>query len=309
MSTLICLMGPTASGKTDIALQLVKDFPFEIISVDSALVYKQMDIGTAKPSNAQLLQTPHHLINIRDPAHPYSAADFYQDALAAIKLIESKNKIPLLVGGTMLYFKVLQEGISDLPSADKKLRQTILEQAHTLGWPAMHKKLIDIDELAALRIHANDKQRIARALEIYALTGQPISELQNKEAFFNSDNIIVNIAVAPRDRAVLHDRIEKRFDLLLQNGFVEEVKQLFERGDLDLEKPAIRSVGYRQIWEYLQGNISYEEMREKGIIATRQLAKRQLTWLRSWPNLQWFYSENPKNYSAIKIYLESVLKE
>lgn len=290
---IVCLMGPTASGKTQLAVELVKHFPFEIISVDSAMVYRGMDIGTAKPDAATLQEAPHHLIDIRDPADAYSAAEFCKDALHEIENIFARQKIPLLVGGTMLYFRALQQGLSDLPSADAKTRAELLKEGESLGWPEMHKRLQQVDPIAAERIHQHDSQRIQRALEVFLLTGKNLTTWQQENQAQSTHHSIINIGIAPQDRAILHQRIAARFDVMLQQGFLDEVRKLYARGDLTLETPAIRSVGYRQAWEYLQGTLTFEQMRERAIIATRQLAKRQLTWLRSWPNLTLYDSEAP----------------
>lgn len=296
-------MGPTASGKTNLAVELVQQFPFEIISVDSAMVYRGMDIGTAKPDADILKVAPHRLIDIRDPADAYSAAQFREDALREIEDIFSQGKIPLLVGGTMLYFRALQKGLSELPSADAKLRETLRIEGERIGWPAMHARLANIDQVAAKRIHSNDAQRIQRALEVYELSGKNLTTWQLENPELPSHYHIHNFAVAPHDRAILHARIALRFQKMVQEGFVDEVRALFARGDLSLETPAIRSVGYRQVWEFLQGNLTLDDMQEKGIIATRQLAKRQLTWLRSWPELQWFDSEAPDLLTQVISYL------
>lgn len=301
---IICLLGPTASGKTQLAIALTKIFPYEIISVDSALVYRGMDIGTAKPSAAMLTQTPHHLLNIRDPGETYSAAQFCEDALRVIPEIFARNHTPLLVGGTMLYFKALQQGLSVMPCADPALRAELTAQAEKLGWSSMHARLAKIDSEAAARIHPNDAQRIQRALEVYELTGKNITAWQQDNSPIRSYDFC-NIAIAPSDRAILHARIEQRFSEMLEQGLVEEVQALFARGDLTLEMPAMRSVGYRQVWEYLEGKYSFEEMRTKGIAATRQFAKRQLTWLRTWPKLQWFDSEAPDLQQQVAAFLTS----
>jgi tRNA dimethylallyltransferase len=290
-NTLICLMGPTASGKTHYAIQLAQWFPFEIISVDSALVYRGMDIGTAKPDAAMLAELPHHLINIRDPSEAYSAAQFRKDALKIIKEIHARKKTPLLVGGTMLYFRALQKGLALMPSADAAVRAQLSEEANKKGWTVLHRRLADIDPLAASRIHPNDPQRIQRALEVYLLSGKNLTTWQQEQQEEPFDYDIYNVIVAPEQRHILHTRIAERFKQMLAAGFIEEVKALYARPDLNLDTPAIRSVGYRQVWEYLDGRLTYEEMQEKAIIATRQLAKRQLTWLRSWPNAIWFNSE------------------
>ncbi|HSW69802.1 MAG TPA: tRNA (adenosine(37)-N6)-dimethylallyltransferase MiaA [Gammaproteobacteria bacterium] len=295
-------MGPTASGKTQLAVKLTQHFPMEIVSVDSAMVYRTMDIGTAKPDEATLKLAPHRLINIRDPKEPYSAAQFREDALREIQDIFQQKKIPLLVGGTMLYFRVLQEGLSDLPSANAVVRKKIMKQAEDLGWPAMHARLVKIDPLAGARIHPHDSQRIQRALEVYELTGKSLSEWTAEKT--SKDNFhFYNLAIAPNDRAILHARIAERFKQMLNEGLIEEVRRLRSRGDLSLEMPSIRSVGYRQVWEYLAGNYSYQEMEERGIIATRQLAKRQLTWLRSWPDVRWFDSEAGDLYEQVERYI------
>lgn len=303
--TIVCLMGPTASGKTQLAAELIKQFPFEIVSVDSAMVYREMNIGTAKPTPEFLKEIPHRLIDFRDPSEPYSAAQFRDDALREINEIFSHSKVPLLVGGTMLYFRALQQGLADMPSADLELREKLRVQGIEEGWPKMHEQLAAVDPVAAQRIHAHDSQRIQRALEVYLLTGKSLTEWQTESQKSLHDFQMINIAIAPLDRAILHERIAKRFIQMLADGFVEEVEKLFARKDLSIETPAIRSVGYRQVWEYLQGKISFEEMKEKGIAATRQLAKRQLTWLRSWPNVQWFDSEDPELLKKVSDYLLS----
>lgn len=291
MSPIICLMGPTASGKTQLAVQLVQKFPLEIISVDSALVYRDMNIGTAKPSSEILKIAPHYLIDIRDPKEAYSAAQFRDDVLKLIPDIIARGKIPFLVGGTMLYFRALRDGLSVLPSADAHIRTQLTKEGEALGWPVLHERLKKVDPVAAMRIHPNDAQRIQRALEVYEITGKNLTAWQQDRGEPLSGYSLHYLAVAPHDRTILHERIAVRFKQLLAQGLVEEVKKLFARGDLDIHTPAIRSVGYRQVWEYLEGKLSYDEMVERGIIATRQLAKRQLTWLRSWPDVVWFDSE------------------
>lgn len=301
----VCLMGPTASGKTQLAIQLVQQYPFEIISVDSAMVYRGMDIGTAKPNADILAIAPHHLIDIREPQDPYSAAQFREDALREIAVIQAKGKIPLLVGGTMLYFRTLQQGIAKMPSADAELRLKLTREGEILGWAALHNRLATIDPVAAQRIHPQDSQRIQRALEVHALTGKNLTTWHDDQEINKSDDEFHYLVVAPQDRAILHERIKKRFIQMLDEGLIDEVKQLFSRNDLSLETPAIRSVGYRQVWEYLAGKLTFDEMREKGIIATRQLAKRQLTWLRSWPDAVWFDSEAIDLLDQIKTYLKN----
>lgn len=308
----IFLMGPTASGKTALAVELVQRFPMEIISVDSALIYKGMDIGTAKPDADLLAKAPHRLISFLDPAESYSAADFRTDALREMAAITAAGKIPLLVGGTMLYFKVLREGIADLPSADEAVRTQLLAEAAQKGWPALHAELQQIDPVAAARIHPNDPQRLQRALEVYRSTGQTLTHWQQRQKAGSSDDSwggnadsfpyrVINIAVCPPDRKQLHQRIAIRFRAMLQQGFHEEVKALYERGDLHPDLPSMRAVGYRQMWDCLAGKTGYAEMEERGIAATRQLAKRQITWLRSWKELHWFDPDAPN-------FLENVLK-
>lgn len=294
----ITLMGPTASGKTALAIKLVEEFNCEIISVDSALIYKGMDIGTAKPSIAEQQSAPHRLINILEPNESYSAADFRRDALHEIELILQRGKTPLLVGGTMLYFKALLEGLSPLPAADDNIRQQIALDAQALGWQSLHDELTQVDPVSAARIHPNDPQRLSRALEVYRLTGRSLTELsQTKSDIFPYD--VVQFAIAPKDRKMLHRTIEQRFSKMLAEGFVEEVQKLKARKDLHLDLPSMRCVGYRQCWEYLSGDIEYDIMVEKAVVATRQLAKRQLTWLRGWSDLNWLESGEKNNLATI----------
>lgn len=285
-------MGPTAAGKTPLAIEMVQRFPYEIISVDSAMVYRGMDIGTAKPDVATLKIAPHRLIDIADPKDSYSAGQFRTEALSNIHEIIARGNIPLLVGGTMLYFRVLQQGLANLPSADPAIRAELQARAEQIGWEALHAELNKADPLAAQRIHPNDSQRIQRALEIFILTNKTISAWQTENTHPLSEFTVLNIGLAPTDRARLHERIARRFDAMLDAGFIQEVEQLYARGDLSEELPSIRSVGYRQAWHYLEGKINKDEMREQAIIATRQLAKRQLTWLRPWPALQWFDADD-----------------
>ena len=286
----IFLLGPTASGKTALASVLYQHMNAELISVDSALIYRGMDIGTAKPTAAELQLAPHHLIDIRDPAQSYSAADFRTDALRLIAEIQHRGNIPILVGGTMLYFKALLQGISPLPEADPAVRLQLEQEAAVKGWPALHQQLADVDAVSAARIHPNDPQRINRALEVYRITGRSLTELtaEKGEPFAYP---VHQFAIAPDERAVLHQRIAQRYMLMLQQGFEQEVSSLRQRTDLHLDLPSMRCVGYRQMWQYLDNECSYEQMVERGIAATRQLAKRQLTWLRSWPDLQWLSSD------------------
>lgn len=286
-------MGPTASGKTALAVELVQRFPMEIISVDSALIYKSMDIGSAKPDAETLAKAPHRLIDFLDPSESYSAADFREDALKAMAEITAQGKIPLLVGGTMLYFKVLKEGIAKLPAADETIRAQLLLEAQEKGWPALHRELEQVDPESAARLNPNDAQRLQRALEVYRATGRSLTQWHKQQKTETFPYEVVNIAVSPTDRAVLHDRIAQRFHEMLTQGFYDEVKALYNRGDLNPNMPSMRAVGYRQMWDCLDGKISYAEMEERGIIATRQLAKRQITWLRSWKDLHWLDSLDP----------------
>ncbi|MDN3679005.1 tRNA (adenosine(37)-N6)-dimethylallyltransferase MiaA [Vibrio tapetis subsp. quintayensis] len=285
------LMGPTASGKTDLAIRIRQKYPVEIISVDSALIYKDMDIGTAKPDEHELALAPHRLINILDPKDAYSAADFRKDAIAEMGRIVADGKIPMLVGGTMLYYKALLEGLSPLPAADPEIREQIEQQALTHGWSVMHDELKSIDPVSAERIHPNDPQRLSRALEVYRISGKTLTELTQQKGE-PLPYRVKQFAIAPKERAELHRRIELRFDKMIEAGFEEEVKALYARNDLHPELPSIRCVGYRQMWEYLDGNCSLDEAVFRGVCATRQLAKRQITWLRSWDNLTWLDSEN-----------------
>ncbi|TCP18352.1 tRNA dimethylallyltransferase [Nicoletella semolina] len=287
-------MGPTASGKTDLAIALRQCLPVEIISVDSALIYKGMDIGTAKPSTAELALAPHRLMDIRDPIDSYSAMNFREDALSEMAQITASGRIPLLVGGTMLYFKALLEGLSPLPSADPLIRTQIEQQAKQHGWAVLHQTLSQIDPISANRINPNDSQRINRALEVFYLTGKTMTELTAQQGE-SIEYDILQFAITPPERSVLHQRIEQRFHKMIDKGFEDEVKRLFLRKDLHINLPSIRCVGYRQMWEYLQGDISLDEAVFKGICATRQLAKRQITWLRGWSSeLEWLDSLLPE---------------
>ena len=281
-------MGPTASGKTALAIDLAKRFPLEIISVDSALVYRGMNVGTAKPDANLLRLAPHRLIDIRDPVEGYSAAEFRDDALAEMADIFKEGRIPLLVGGTFLYFRALQYGLSEMPAADPGVRAWLEAEAQRLGWESMHARLAAIDPQAADRIHANDPQRIQRALEVYVLSGQTISEFHNKKQTDKFSYRVLKLGLIPKDRAVLHVQIQQRFMQMLADGLVDEVRSLYSRDELSAELPAMRAVGYRQIWSFLAGECGYDEMVEQAIVATRQYAKRQLTWLRSEPGLECF---------------------
>ena len=294
----LCLAGPTASGKTAAALAIAQEHACEIISVDSALVYRGMDIGTAKPSALEQAQVPHHLIDIRDPPHAYSAADFVRDAQGLIRDIAARGKLPLLVGGTMLYFKALRHGLDDMPHANPALRADIEAQAAHIGWPALHAELAQVDPVTAARLAPADSQRISRALEVYRASGQPLSYFHTTKSIANSADTISTsgqnglksahllISLEPQDRAWLHQRIAQRFDAMLTQGFLDEVKALRARGDLHPDLPSMRCVGYRQAWETMDGLWPMNELRDKGIFATRQLAKRQITWLRSMPERQ-----------------------
>ncbi|SAL46958.1 tRNA delta(2)-isopentenylpyrophosphate transferase [Caballeronia sordidicola] len=276
-----CLLGPTASGKTAAALAFAQRFPVEIISVDSALVYRGMDIGTAKPTEEERAVAPHHLIDIVDPTEAYSAAQFRSDALKLVAGIEARGRIPLLVGGTMLYYMALTRGLNELPEANPEVRAALDEEAARDGWPALHARLGAVDAETAARLAPNDSQRIQRALEVFMLSGRALSAiLKEPKRTREGEPEFVPIALEPSDRSVLHKRIEKRFDSMLEGGFLEEVERLRARGDLSPTMPSMRCVGYRQAWEYLDGVVDYKTMRDKGVFATRQLCKRQLTWLR-----------------------------
>jgi tRNA dimethylallyltransferase len=283
----ILLMGPTGAGKTDAALALAARLPVEIVSVDSAMVYRGLDIGTAKPPAELRARVPHHLIDIRDPAERYSAGEFLRDADAAMREIRGRGRLPLLVGGTMLYFRALQSGLASLPAADPALRAALDARARHEGWPALHRELAGVDPAAAARIRPNDSQRIQRALEVYALTGTPLSELQRQDLKGASDAAFLKLVLAPRERASLDADLERRFDAMLAAGLVAEVAALARRADLDAELPALRAVGYRQVWAHLAGQCDLATARRAAIRATRQLAKRQYTWLRAEKAADW----------------------
>lgn len=309
----IFLMGPTAAGKTALAVELAQRYPLELVSVDSALVYRGLDIGAARPDAATLALAPHRLLGIRDPSEPYSAAEFRVDALAAIEEIHAAGKLPLLVGGTMMYFKALMGGFAELPPADKVTRARLEAEAAAVGWPALHERLAQVDAVTAARLAPNDSQRLQRALEVYELTGVPLSEHHRRQqkAVELLDNEIGQttdfpytvhaFAVSPRLRADLHRRIEQRLEQMFVEGLVDEVRQLYQRGDLTPDLPAMRAVGYRQVWEYLAGACDYATLKHKVLVATRQLAKRQLTWLRSWPDVTWLYSDDEEELLASAI--------
>ena len=290
----LCLMGPTASGKTALAMELVKRFPCDIISVDSAMIYRGMDIGTAKPSAEELKLAPHQLIDICEPEEIYSVAQFRDDAIEAIQKSLANHRIPLLVGGTMMYFKALVDGLSNLPEADASVREQILEEAQQKGWEYLHQELQRIDSVSAERIHPNDPQRLSRALEVYRVSGKTMTELmsvKSGELPFNFHQF----AIIPQERKRLHQLIEQRFHDMLAQGLLKEVEILMKRPNLHLDLPSMRCVGYRQCWQHLDGHYDYAEMIEKSLAATRQLAKRQHTWLKSWKDLNWLESGNVKN--------------
>ncbi len=289
----LTLMGPTASGKTDLAIALTQHLNAEIISVDSALVYRGMDIGSAKPTADELAKAPHRLIDILDPSESYNAADFCKDAEWHIRDIIEKGKTPLLVGGTMLYFKALLEGLSDMPATDAAVRAEIEQLAAEHGWPYVHAVLAKSDPKTAQNIHPNHSQRISRALEVFRISGVPMSRWQKQAQLGLLDHFQwVQLAIAPKERSLLHERIARRFELMVKAGFLDEMRTLMARDDLSAETPAMRAVGYRQAWEYLDGHVDYDAFIEKGVAATRQLAKRQLTWLRGWQDLNWVYTQN-----------------
>lgn len=296
----IFLMGATGTGKTDLAVALHQHLPIEIISVDSALIYKSMDIGTAKPDAKTLELAPHRLIDLLDPAEAYSAANFREDALREMAEITAAGRIPVLAGGTMLYYRALEKGLSVLPEADPVIREAIEAEAKASSWQALHEQLQQIDPIAAARIHPNDPQRLSRALEVFRITGKSMTALQAEQQQDACPYNLLKIALVPEDRAWLHQRLEQRFDIMLDNGLLAEVEHLYNRGDLHINLPAIRCVGYRQVWEHLDGKIDYNTMRNRAIVATRQLAKRQLTWLRSENDLTTYYAENIHLPSAIK---------
>lgn len=313
----IFLMGPTAAGKTDLAIELARVLPCELISVDSALIYRDMDIGTAKPDKATLAEFPHRLIDIRDPAESYSAAEFRADALTAMAEITARGRIPLLVGGTMLYFKALLEGLAEMPSADAALRAELEARAQAEGWEVLHAELRAVDPESAARIHPNDPQRLIRALEVYHLSGQSMTVHRQRQATENTAGgasavrqfpyTVAQLAIAPAQRQLLHERIALRFRLMLEQGLVAEVERLRQRSDLHVGLPSIRAVGYRQVWDHLDGKLDAVQMQERGIIATRQLAKRQFTWLRGWQqDVHWLDSADCDNLPRALKYLAAV---
>ena len=288
-------MGPTASGKTDLAIELRERLDGELISVDSALVYRGMDIGTAKPDAATLRRAPHHLIDIRDPAEPYSAAEFATDAGALIRRIRGEGRVPILVGGTMLYFNVIRQGMASMPQADEHLRVELERRFDTEGGDSLYRELEAVDPVAAAGLHPNNRQRLIRALEVYRISGQPLSAHWAQGSGGDQGGVLpegtVSLALAPLERRTLHERIERRFMAMLEQGLIEEVRTLYARPDLSPDLPSIRAVGYRQVWDYLSGLNQYDDMIERALAVTRQLAKRQLTWLRRWPGAQWLDSQ------------------
>lgn len=301
----VCLMGPTASGKTGLAVELAEHHNFEIISVDSALVYKGMDIGTAKPDAALLARAPHRLIDIIDPLESYSAADFVFDAVEQSQEILAKGKTPLLVGGTMMYFNALQKGLAEMPQANVELRAVIEAEAAEKGWVALHEELQTIDPEAASRIHPNDPQRLQRAIEVYRLTGKTMTQFWAQQEAVSLPFDMINMAVMPKERSVLHARIERRFYDMMDQGFLAEVESLYKRGDLSIDMPSMRCVGYRQLWQYLEGDDLLDDAIFKGVVASRQLAKRQLTWLRGWDDLMIFDSLSKDLLTEALNYIES----
>jgi tRNA dimethylallyltransferase len=300
----ICLMGPTASGKTDLALRLVEALPCDIVSVDSAMVYRGMDIGTAKPDAATQARAPHRLIDICDPAETYSAAQFCKDARREAAEIQSQGRIPLLVGGTGLYFRAFEQGLSNLPAASHTVRRTILEDARRYGWQALHRRLAEVDPDSARRIHPNDPQRLQRALEVFAVTGRPMSDLLDDATREPLGCRVIKIIIAPADRDVLKQRIKIRFEAMLAAGLEDEVRGLYERGDLHAGLPSMRMVGYRQVWRYLAGQLDRADMIAHAVVATRQLAKRQMTWFRGETGAGRFDSLDPLLYERVLSYLE-----
>jgi tRNA dimethylallyltransferase len=305
----VFIMGPTAAGKTDAVIDLFEQFQGHIISVDSALVYRGMDIGTAKPDPQTLRRAPHALVDIRDPQHSYSAATFRADALREIRSAQAQGRLPLLAGGTMLYYRSLQQGLSSLPQADAATRQQLAEEAARLGWPAMHRQLQRIDPVSARRIHPNDPQRIQRALEVWQLTGKPMSHwYQQPQPNAQPPFSALKIILAPADRQVLHRRIERRFEQMLAAGFIEEVEALKARPEIHADLPSMRAVGYRQVWQYLDGKLDFEEMRYRGIVATRQLAKRQWTWLRKEKDAHWLDPGDKNSRKKIRQLVADFLK-
>ncbi len=302
-------MGPTASGKTAVAVELVQHYPFQIVNVDSVQIYRQMNIGTGKPTQEILTIAPHRLIDIVDPAEAYSASQFRADASAEIAEVVAQGDTPLLVGGTMLYFRVLRDGLADMPHADPRVRKEIEAVAREQGWEAVHRQLVEVDPESAGRIHPNDPQRLQRALEVFRVSGKTITSLHAEMQANQEAELPYNLhffAIKPGDRGLLHVQIEKRFRQMLQEGLLDEVKSLYAREDLHSHLPSIKSVGYRQVWQYLEGELDYDGMVEKSIIASRQLARRQLTWLRSWQNLQSLSDSSTQSVKSVLKYMDAI---
>jgi len=310
LPTAIFLMGPTASGKTDLAIALRYHLPVEIISVDSAQIYRHLNIGSAKPDAQTLSRHPHRLIDIRDPAESYSVADFINDARIQMTEITASGRIPLLVGGSMLYFKILLEGLSDLPEADQNVRKKIQQRADIEGWPSLYEELRQIDPKTAARLHPNHSQRIQRALEVYQLTGESMSKLQARSGDngIENDYEIIQIALLANSRSLLHQRIETRFHQMMEQGFELEVKALYQRNDLNIDLPAMRSAGYRQLWQYFDGDLRLDQSIDSAITTSRQLAKRQITWLRKWSDAHQIYIDNGKEFLSSENLCKQCLK-
>lgn len=307
MSKLVfCLMGPTASGKTDLALQLVKQFPFEIISIDSAMIYRDMDIGTAKPDVKTLASIPHHLINIIDPPYSYSVAHCFTDVHNLCNKIIKSGKIPLLVGGTMMYFNIIQNGLSKLPVSSAELRTQILKMAEDYGWDRVYQRLQEVDPISAKKINPHDTQRIQRALEVFQATKKPLSSLISS-SYIKSEFSFINLILVPENRSWLHERINERFQLMLESGLIDEVQNLITKWQLTPNLPSMRCVGYRQVFAYLSGELTYADMLAKGCAATRQLAKRQLTWLRKWQDSYQFLANDSCNLIRIIELINKIL--
>ncbi|MDX1802687.1 MAG: tRNA (adenosine(37)-N6)-dimethylallyltransferase MiaA [Alcanivorax sp.] len=317
---ILLLMGPTCSGKTALAIEAAQRLPVEIINVDSALVYQGLNIGAARPTDEELALAPHHLLGFRDLREPYSVADFRADALREIKAIHARGRLPLLVGGTILYFKALVEGLAPLPAADPTIREAIADYAQQHGWPAVHRQLAEVDAETAARLKPADRQRLQRALEVYRMTGRPLSHWHREHhtsVTIGEDGLtrystlpwpVLSTALAPQDRGWLHEKIAERFRQMLQQGLLEEVRQLRELPGVHGQLPAIKAVGYRQVWDFLDGRLDHEAMVERGIIATRQLAKRQYTWLRKWPGLHQYDSNDEAQRCALMVQLERICK-
>ena len=303
--TALCILGPTASGKTDLAIKLAQQLPCDLISVDSAMVYTGMDIGTAKPDAETLKAYPHALIDICDPATPYSAAQFRHDALQCIDQSLARNRLPILVGGSMLYHRVLQQGMAELPSANDTIRAELQKKADVHGWDALHQDLQKIDPIAANRIHSNDSQRLLRALEVYEVSGKTLSHYWEEQEASRLPYSFINIGLQ-LDRALLRERIAERFKIMIKQGFIDEVRPLYARPDMHADLPSMKSVGYQHAWQYLEGQINHEQMIEHAINATRQFAKRQVTWLRRWPELKWIETSNPHHMNEIMAFISQI---